>query len=191
MAIPRGVFDPAAVPAGWWDETAQPAGWFDAQLLDGAAPAQEILPGLLENEQQFYGATVTGSYGIAAPLLANEQAFYAPTVAAGAVELLPPLLANEQQFYAARVGQPQPYESSRLLPGGAVFQWSGDELAYLLPGGQVVQPPSQAAAPPTPPAAVGLPWRDRGPPALGQFDDRDLLELLPIVIGALNASRTH
>lgn len=38
---------------------------------------------------------------------------------------------------------------------------------------------------------VGVPWRDRAPVRLSDIDDRDILEIVPIVIGAMNASRTH
>lgn len=40
-------------------------------------------------------------------------------------------------------------------------------------------------------ATVGVLWRDRAPARLADMDDRDLVEIMPIVIGALNASRTH
>jgi hypothetical protein len=139
---------------------------------------------------------------------ANGGTYLAPggsVVQTPPAQLAPGLLENEQTFYGPTVVVPQPYRVSRLLPGGAVFQYRGDGRHYLLPGGQVVQAPPEIRPPllvneqaffgPTitqeAQAAVGVPWRDRGALPVGQLDDRDLLEILPIVIGALNASRTH
>jgi hypothetical protein len=68
-------------------------------------------------------------------------------------------------------------------------------LPALLANGQIFYAPSVGDGiqpePQPQPASGGAAWRDAPPQPTSAFDDRDLLEILPIVIGALNASRTH